>query len=123
MSIKLCHLRTHESEINGFSDTAQRVVLADALFEIDAIIEQLGLRLVDAHHKCWFSDVPTRLAFKNILRKCDLGNRPLTGPPNSNELLAKGTLRLRGRSGEKGLEGDTLHVLVMLPRKRNGPFA
>src|SRR5258708_12460329 len=106
MCIKLGHLRTHESEINGFSDTAQRVVLADALFEIDAIIEQLGLRLVDAHHKCWFSDVPTRPAFKNILRKCDLGNRPLTLSADQEETPLPGPLPARSSRRERDADHD-----------------
>ncbi len=40
----------HAGEVNDGQHAAQRVVLADAVFEVDPVAEELCLRLVDAHH-------------------------------------------------------------------------
>lgn len=65
----------HEGEVDDLGDAAQRVVLADAVFEVDPVAEELRLRLVDTHHR------PDRIVarpipFKLFPKKSGLGNRP-----------------------------------------------
>ena len=66
----------HEGEVNDGQHAAQRVVLADAVFEVDPVAEELGLRLVDAHH------MQDRITCVPVLFKDSLAAGPIwaTGP-------------------------------------------